>query len=206
MEFSFAERVDVTEETPQSKDETSNNLDPSSEVVPQATRRDFLYLTAGAMGAVGAGAAAIPFIKNMGPADDVLAASTTEVELAHIKPGESYTALWRGKPVFVKRRTEAEVKEARSIPLSSLKDPETDQARVQKPEWLVVIGVCTHLGCIPTQRKNVKLSEDGWLCSCHGSKYDGSGRIISGPAPKNLEVPHYKFIKDNKAIRIGEDA
>lgn len=174
--------------------------------IPQATRRDFLYLTAGAMGAVGAGAVAVPFIKNMGPADDVLAASTVDVDLAHIKPGEVMTTLWRGKPVFIKNRTPEEVKDVRAIPLNSLKDPETDQERTQNPEWLVVIGVCTHLGCIPTQRKNVKVSDEGWTCSCHGSKYDDSGRIISGPAPKNLEVPTYKFIKDNKVIRIGEDA
>lgn len=173
---------------------------------PQATRRDFLYLTAGAMGAVGAGAAAIPFIKNMGPADDVLAASTVDVDLAHIKPGEIMTTLWRGKPIFIKNRTPEEVKDVRAIPLSSLKDPETDQARTKNPEWLVVVGICTHLGCIPTQRKNVKVADEGWVCSCHGSKYDDSGRIISGPAPKNLLVPQYKFIKDNKVIRIGEEA
>jgi len=176
------------------------------EQVPQATRRDFLYLTAGAMGAIGAGATAIPFIKSMGPADDVLAASTVDVDLGNIKPGDTMTALWRGKPVFIKHRTEAEIKEVESIPLNQLKDPETDQARVKKPEWLVVVGVCTHLGCIPTQRKNVKLADEGWICACHGSKYDGSGRILSGPAPKNLEVPGYKFINENKAIRIGEDA
>lgn len=158
------------------------------------------------MSAVGAGAAALPFLKNMGPADDVLAASTVDVEISNIKPGESFVALWRGKPVFIKRRSEAEIKEVRSIPLNDLKDPETDQARTKNPEWLVVVGVCTHLGCIPTQRKNVKLSEEGWLCACHGSKYDGSGRIISGPAPKNLDVPQYKFMKDNKVIRIGEEA
>lgn len=196
----------MTEETSRPGDASSESPKDAGESVPQATRRDFLCLTAGAMGAVGAGAAAIPFIKNMGPADDVLAASTVDVELAHIKPGESFTTLWRGKPIFIKRRTDAEIKEARSIPLTKLKDPETDQARVQKPEWLVVVGVCTHLGCIPTQRKNVKIQDDGWLCACHGSKYDGSGRILSGPAPKNLEIPHYKFIKDNKAIRIGEEA
>lgn len=180
------------------------STEDETEHTPQATRRDFLYITAGAMGAVGAGAAAIPFIKSMGPADDVLAASTIDVDIANIKPGEITVALWRGKPVFIKHRTAEEIKDVEAFPLSQLKDPETDQARVKKPEWLVVVGVCTHLGCIPTQRKNVKVADEGWTCSCHGSKYDDSGRILSGPAPKNLEVPQYKFMNENKVIRIGE--
>ena len=178
----------------------------SSDPTPQTTRRDFLYLSAGAMGAIGAGAAAIPFIKSMGPAKDVLAASTVDVDIASIKEGEVMTTMWRGKPVFIKRRSADEVKTVREFPLTSLKDPETDEARTKNPEWLVVVGVCTHLGCIPTQRKNVVITEQGWTCACHGSQYDDSGRIISGPAPKNLDVPGYKFMNDNKVIRIGEDA
>jgi ubiquinol-cytochrome c reductase iron-sulfur subunit len=178
-------------------------MDEASHFTPQATRRDFLYLTAGAMGAVGAGAAAIPFIKSMGPAKDVLAASTVDVDISHIKEGEVMSVLWRGVPVFIKRRSSEEIKAIRGVPLSTLKDPETDQERTKIPEWLVVIGVCTHLGCIPTQRKNVQVSQAGWLCSCHGSVYDDSGRVLKGPAPKNLEVPKYKFMDNNKILRIG---
>ena len=174
--------------------------------IPKATRRDFLYLSAGAMGAVGTGAALVPFIQSMNPAADVLATSTVDVDLGNIKSGQSYTVMWRDKPVFIRRRTDEEVKGVRSIPLKDLKDPQTDEARTKNPEWLVVVGVCTHLGCIPNQRKSMDPGEDGWLCACHGSKYDSSGRILSGPAPTNLEVPAYKFINDNKTIRIGEDA
>lgn len=191
-------------ETP--KQESSKTKKDSKKHPPQATRREFLYITAGAMGAIGAGAAALPFVRSMGPAKDVLAASTVDVDIAGIKQGDVMTTMWRGKPVFIKHRSDEEVKAVRDIPLTSLKDPETDQKRTKNPDWLVVVGVCTHLGCIPTQRKNVQISEEGWICSCHGSKYDDSGRIISGPAPKNLEVPEYKFMNDNKVIRIGEDA
>lgn len=174
---------------------------------PQATRRDFIHISAGAFAAVGAGAVVVPFIQSMNPADDTLASSTVDVDVSKLNPGDSIVSMWRGKPVFIKRRTDAEVKEVRAWPLKDLKDPQTDESRVQKPDWLVVIGVCTHLGCIPTQRKNlIKQANDGWLCACHGSVYDASGRIISGPAPLNLPVPAYTFINDNKIIRIGEKA
>jgi ubiquinol-cytochrome c reductase iron-sulfur subunit len=173
---------------------------------PQATRRDFLYLTAGAMGVVGAGAAISPFIRSMNPSDDVLALSTVDVDISHIQPGQSVTVMWRGKPIFIRHRTEEEITQARSMSLKSLPDPQTDEARVKNPQWLIVIGVCTHLGCIPTQRKSMSAEEGGWLCSCHGSKYDTSGRIVAGPAPKNLEVPSYKFLNDGKLLRIGDDA
>ncbi|WP_010296932.1 ubiquinol-cytochrome c reductase iron-sulfur subunit [Candidatus Odyssella thessalonicensis] len=177
-----------------------------SEESPQTTRRDFIHISACAFAAVGAGAAIVPFIDSMNPADDVLASSTVDVDVSKLNPGDSLTAMWRGKPIFIKRRTEEEVKAVRAIPLKDLKDPQTDQSRVERPDWLVVIGVCTHLGCIPTLRKNLMAGNDGWLCACHGSRYDGSGRIISGPAPANLAVPAYTFINDNKVIRIGEKA
>lgn len=173
---------------------------------PHATRRDFIHISACAFAAVGAGAVVVPFIQSMNPADDVLASSTVDVDVSKLNPGDSTIAMWRGKPIFIKRRTEEEVKAIRAIPLKDLKDPQTDQSRVEKPDWLVVIGVCTHLGCIPTLRKNLVEGTDGWLCACHGSKYDGSGRIISGPAPENLHVPAYTFLNDNKVIRIGEKA
>ena len=173
---------------------------------PQATRRDFIHISAGAFAAVGAGAAIVPFIDSMNPADDTMASSTVDVDVSKLNPGDSIVAMWRGKPVFIKKRTDDEIKIVRSIPIKSLKDPQTDESRVEKPDWLVVIGVCTHLGCIPTQRKNLVEGTDGWLCACHGSKYDASGRVISGPAPLNLPVPAYTFINDNKVIRIGEKA
>lgn len=177
-----------------------------SEDSPQTTRRDFIHISACAFAAVGAGAAIVPFIKSMNPADDVLASSTVDVDVSKMNPGDSVTVMWRGKPVFIKRRSDEEVEAIRAIPLKDLKDPETDQARVELPDWLVVIGVCTHLGCIPTLRKSLFEGADGWLCACHGSKYDGSGRVVSGPAPTNLPVPAYTFLNDNKVIRIGEKA
>lgn len=184
-------------------DSTKNN---PNDTVGQATRRDFLFLTAGTMSAIGGCAALVPFISSMNPSADVLSQSSVDVDIDHIKPGESVTVMWRGKPVFVRRRTPEEIKSVREIPLRNLKDPQTDEARTQTPEWLVVIGICTHLGCIPTVRKSMDPMNEGWLCACHGSQYDASGRILSGPAPRNLDIPVYTFIKDNKAIRIGAAA
>lgn len=174
---------------------------------PQPTRREFIHLTAGAMGAVGLGAAAWPFINSMNPAADVLALSSLEVDISSIPKGETRTVMWRNRPVFVRHRTGEEVKEMRATSLKSLPDPETDEQRAKNPDWLVVVGVCTHLGCIPTTRKDMKPAEGEkditWVCACHGSKYDASGRIISGPAPKNLEVPTYEFLNNNTVLRIG---
>ncbi len=171
----------------------------------EPTRRDFLLLTAGAMGTVGAGASLLPLIKSMNPAADVLALSSVDIDLTTIPKGQTAVVMWRGKPVFVRHRTEEEIKIAHEANLKSLKDPQTDEQRVQNPEWLVVIGVCTHLGCIPTERKSMTPADagGGWLCSCHGSRYDGSGRIVEGPAPKNLEVPEYHFVNNNTVLRIG---
>ncbi|MCE2716184.1 MAG: ubiquinol-cytochrome c reductase iron-sulfur subunit [Pseudomonadota bacterium] len=167
-------------------------------------RRDFLKLTATSFGAVGVCAAAWPFISSMNPAADVMAVASIEVDVSKLEPGQSITNLWRGKPVFIKRRTAEEIKEAQAVELLSLPDPQTDQERFGKnPEWLVVIGICTHLGCVPTERKNVTASEEGWLCACHGSRYDVSGRIISGPAPRNLDIPPYELLNNNTIIKIG---
>lgn len=165
----------------------------------EVTRRDFLYVATGVVGAVAVGAAAWPLIDQMNPSADVLALSTTEVDLSTIERGQSITVMWRGKPVFVRHRTEKEIAEARAVAMADLPDPETDQARVTKPEWLILIGICTHLGCVPIGQKG---NYDGWLCPCHGSQYDSSGRIRKGPAPKNLAVPPYKFVNDTK-ILIG---
>ncbi|MCX7337931.1 MAG: ubiquinol-cytochrome c reductase iron-sulfur subunit [Alphaproteobacteria bacterium] len=170
------------------------------------TRRDFLTLTACAVGAVGVGATALPFIGSMNPAADVLALASIDVPLSDIKPGQSLTLMWRGKPVFIRHRTAADIKTANETPLKSLPDPETDQERFTKdPKWLVVVGVCTHLGCVPTEVKAPSLDSatGAWICPCHGSRYDISGRVISGPAPKNLEIPPYQFINNGSVLRIG---
>lgn len=168
------------------------------------TRRDFLYLTAAAMGAVGAGSVAWPLINQMNPAADTLALSTTEVDLSPIEVGQAITVIWRGKPVFIRRRTEAEIKDAEAVNVADLRDKQTDSERVQKPEWLVMVGVCTHLGCVPLgqQAADPKGEFGGWFCPCHGSMYDTSGRIRKGPAPKNLAIPPYSFTSDT-TIKIG---
>jgi ubiquinol-cytochrome c reductase iron-sulfur subunit len=170
------------------------------------TRRDFLYLTAASMGAVGAAVTAWPLVDSMNPAADTLALSTTEVDVAALQPGQAVTVMWRGKPVFIRHRTEAEIAEAQAVKLEELRDPESDSDRVQKghEKFLVTVGVCTHLGCVPSGQKDtdVKGEYAGWFCPCHGSHYDTSGRIRKGPAPKNLEVPPYAFLSDTK-IRIG---
>ena len=162
-------------------------------------RRDFLFTASYTIGAVGLGATIWPFIDQMNPDSSVKALATTEVDLSQIEPGKSITVLWRGKQVFIKRRTESEISEAQSVKLEELKHPEKDQDRVKKPEWLVMLGICTHLGCVPLSDKG---EYKGWFCPCHGSHYDTSGRIRKGPAPVNMEVPKYTFIDDN-TIKIG---
>jgi ubiquinol-cytochrome c reductase iron-sulfur subunit len=170
------------------------------------SRRDFLYLAAGAFAAVGGAAAIWPFIDTMNPAADVLALSTTEVDLSPIEVGQRVTVKWRGKPVFIDRRTEQQVAEAQSVDIAALRDPQSDADRVKegKAEWLIVVGVCTHLGCIPLGQKQGQQRGNfgGWFCPCHGSHYDTSGRIRQGPAPENLPVPDYEFLTDT-SVRIG---
>lgn len=163
------------------------------------TRRDFLYIATGAATAVGTAAAIWPFIDQMNPTADVLALSAIEVDLAPIAEGQGITVLWRGKPMFIRHRTAAEIEKARADDGADLKDPQKDADRVKKPEWLVMIGVCTHLGCVPLGQQG---EYGGWFCPCHGSHYDTSGRIRKGPAPLNLEVPEYAFLDDTR-IRIG---
>ena len=167
-------------------------------------RRDFLQLTGAAFGVVGAGAFAVPLINSLNPAKDTLALATTEVDLSAIPVGEAKTVMWRGKPVFIKHRTAEEIEAAREVNLDDLPDKESDEDRVQKPEWLVMVGICTHLGCVPAGQKgsDFKGEHDGWFCPCHGSHYDTSGRIRKGPAPTNMSVPPYEFISDT-VIRIG---
>ncbi|MCC6921240.1 MAG: ubiquinol-cytochrome c reductase iron-sulfur subunit [Alphaproteobacteria bacterium] len=164
------------------------------------SRRDFLYVFSGAAAGVGVAVTAWPFIDQMNPSAAVQALAATEVDLTPIQDGQQITVMWQGKPTWVRKRTQAEIDEVRAMPDSELKDPEADQDRVKKPEWLVVIGICTHLGCIPN-RDNSK-QPGGYLCACHGSVYDASGRILHGPAPANLPVPPYQFVSDT-LIRIG---
>lgn len=164
----------------------------------------------GALGAVGLAATAWPFINNLNPAADTLALSTVEVNVAPIQVGQAVTVKWRGKPLFVRHRTPEEIKEAEAVPLSELRDPQTDNSRVTdtakkvRPEWLIQIGVCTHLGCVPLGNKagDPKGPFGGWFCPCHGSAYDTSGRIRQGPAPRNLEIPPYLFTSDT-LVRVG---
>nr|WP_041782238.1 ubiquinol-cytochrome c reductase iron-sulfur subunit [Ancylobacter novellus] len=179
------------------------------------TRRDFLYIATGAMGAVGAAAAVWPFISQLQPDASVLALSSTEVDLSQIQEGQIVTVKWRGKPVFVWNRTAADIEKAKATEISALIDPvarnanlpaeapATDQNRAAEGEgrekWLVVIGICTHLGCVPIGHMG---EFDGWFCPCHGSEYDSAGRVRRGPAPENLAVPPYSFVSDTK-ISIG---
>jgi ubiquinol-cytochrome c reductase iron-sulfur subunit len=168
------------------------------------TRRDFLILGGAAMGAVAAATAVWPLISSMNPAADTLALSTADVDLTPVAVGQSITVVWRGKPVFVRHRTPKEIKEAEDVDIATLKDPEADSARVKKTEWLILVGICTHLGCIPLGQKTgePRGEFDGWFCPCHGSQYDSSGRIRKGPAPRNLDVPPYAFLTDH-SIKIG---
>jgi len=168
------------------------------------TRRDFLLYTTLTVSGVGAALAAWPLIDTMNPAKDVLALSSTEVDLTPLQEGQAITVVWRGKPVFIRRRTPAEISDARAVPVNDLPDPEADAARVKQPQWLILVGVCTHLGCIPLGQKSGDTRGDfgGWFCPCHGSHYDTSGRIRRGPAPANLAVPPYEFLNDT-SVRIG---
>ncbi len=163
------------------------------------TRRNFLYISTGSFAAAGAAALAWPFVDQMNPDASVKALASTEVDLSAILPGQSITVLWRGKPVFIRRRTSEEISDAKKVKLEELPDPQVDEDRVQNPEWLIMVGICTHLGCIPLGQKG---EFNGWFCPCHGSHYDTSGRIRKGPAPKNLEIPQYVFVDDN-TVKIG---
>jgi len=167
------------------------------------SRREFLFLAAGAVGAVGAASFAWPLIDQWNPAADVLALASVEVDIGKIAEGQAITIKWRGQPVFIRHRTKAEIDAARKVALDDLKDQEKDENRVKKAEWLIVNGSCTHLGCVPGNRVGDKRGDfGGWFCPCHGSHYDTSGRIRKGPAPKNLVVPPYAFLSDT-LVKIG---
>ena len=162
-------------------------------------RREFIFTATYAVGAVGVGATVWPLIDQMNPDASVKALASTEVDISNVEKGQSITVLWRGKPVFIRRRTDEEIAKARDVNLEELKHPEKDEDRAKDPEWLVMLGVCTHLGCVPLGDKG---EYGGWFCPCHGSHYDTSGRIRKGPAPTNMEVPKYEFVNSN-LIKIG---
>jgi ubiquinol-cytochrome c reductase iron-sulfur subunit len=180
----------------------------------EPTRRDFLYIATAAAGAVGVAGVAWPFIDQMRPDASTLALATVEVDVSAIEPGMSVTVKWRGQPVFIRNRTEPELEAAREVPISELKDPVARNANLAADaqatdlersagegmeNWLVMVGVCTHLGCVPLGQAG---DFGGWFCPCHGSHYDTAGRIRKGPAPENLPVPVFEFISDT-TIRIG---
>ena len=177
------------------------------------TRRDFLLIATGAFAAVGVAASLWPFIDQMNPDASALALASTEIDISAIEPGQSVTIMWRGKPVFVRNRTEAEMQAAREVPLDELRDPlarnanldpdapATDENRAvaEREQWLIQVGVCTHLGCVPLGQQG---DFGGWFCPCHGSHYDTAGRIRQGPAPENLAIPPLAFLSDT-TVRIG---
>jgi ubiquinol-cytochrome c reductase iron-sulfur subunit len=186
----------------------------SSESLGEPTRRDFLYLTTGMAGVVGGVAVAWPFIDQMRPDASTLALASIEVDVSSLTPGMSLTAKWRGKPVFIRNRTDKEVEEAKAVQLGDLKDPVARNANIAadaqatdldrsagegKENWIVMIGSCTHLGCVPLGQAG---DFGGWFCPCHGSHYDTAGRIRKGPAPENLPVPTFSFVSDT-VIKIG---
>lgn len=186
----------------------------SSESLGEPTRRDFLYLTTGMAGVVGAVAVAWPFIDQMRPDASTLALGAIEVDVSSLTPGMSLTVKWRGKPVFIRNRTDKEVEEAKAVALADLKDPVARNANIaadaqatdldrsagaSKENWIIMVGVCTHLGCIPLGQAG---DFGGWFCPCHGSHYDTAGRIRKGPAPENLAVPTFAFVTDT-VIKIG---
>ena len=170
-----------------------------SENKKSKSRRSFIHQASGAMGAVAVTAAGWPLIDQMNPSKDVEALAKIEIDISSLLEGQSKTVLWRGKPLFIKHRNSKEIEEAKNVEVDKLPDPERDEDRTKNPKYLVLVGVCTHLGCVPASDKG---EYNGWFCPCHGSHYDTSGRIRKGPAPKNLEIPPYTF-KNDKTILVG---
>ena len=162
-------------------------------------KRDFLIISTYAMAGIGAASVAWPLIDQMNPAADTLALASTEVDLSSLEEGQAITVTWRGKPVFVRHRTPEEIKLAKEVSLDEMRHPETDEERVPNEKFIVLVGVCTHLGCVPLGDTG---EYGGWFCPCHGSHYDVSGRIRKGPAPTNMEIPKFEFV-DSNTIKIG---
>ena len=168
------------------------------------SKRDFLVVSTYALAGVGAASFVWPLIDQMNPAADTLALASTEIDLSSLEEGQSITVKWRGKPVFVRHRTPDEIKQAKEVLIDDMRDPQADADRVANEKYIVLVGVCTHLGCVPLGQKtgDIKGQYGGWFCPCHGSHYDTSGRIRKGPAPLNMEVPKYEFVNAN-TIKIG---
>ena len=169
-------------------------------------RRDFINIAAVSAAGVGAVATLVPLVTQMWPSADVLAVSTTEVDISSIEAGQGVTKVFRSQPLFVRKLTPKEIAEANAVPLSDLRDPQTLEERTKpgKTEWLITMGVCTHLGCVPlgiTSDQN-RGEFGGYFCPCHGSQYDTAARIRKGPAPKNLQVPDYTFTSDT-TVKVG---
>ena len=204
--------ADLTTQHPITASPQAKHIEPH-EAGTDVSRRDFLLIATGAFTAVGVAAAAWPFIAQMNPDASALALASIEVDLAPIEPGQSITVMWRGKPVFIRNRTEAEVQAAREVPVDELTDPlarnanlpedapatDENRAAADREQWLIQVGVCTHLGCVPLGQQG---NFGGWFCPCHGSHYDTAGRIRQGPAPQNLPIPPLAFVSDT-SIRIG---
>tara|TARA_Y100001960_G_scaffold139557_1_gene147839 strand:+ start:266 stop:841 length:576 start_codon:yes stop_codon:yes gene_type:complete len=184
--------------TPKINVETYNKDADERRSPEDQSKRDFLVKATVATSAVGAAAAAYPFISTLQPASNVKALASVEVDLSDIAEGEGKVILWRGKPVFIRHRTAEEIAQVKQDDTADLKDPQKDEERVKNEKWLIVIAVCTHLGCVPNDGGNF----EGWLCPCHGSQFDLSGRVRQGPAATNLEVPPYEFINET-TIKIG---
>lgn len=183
-----------TYRTPDFSDYLKENNEPNK-------GRSYVYFMIGSLGllsSVGAKSTVETFISSMSASADILAMAKVEVNLASIPEGKNVVVKWQGKPVFIRHRTASEIKEANDVPISSLKDPQADADRVKQKEWLVMLGICTHLGCVPIGEAG---DFGGWFCPCHGSHYDISGRIRKGPAPLNLEIPNYNF--DGERLIIG---
>lgn len=170
-----------------------SNEDDSIVLPEDADRRQLLEKATGLVAGAGIVAASWPFISSMNPSTDVLAKSTSEADISRVEVGETKTYEWQGKPIFVLHRTDEQIKEMEASTGSDI-DPEADGDRLIKPEWLVAIGICTHLGCVPTRKPW------GWFCPCHGSRYDNSGRVLKGPAPRNLDLVPYQFLTDTKLL------
>ncbi len=177
---------------------------PGGEILENPRRRDYLLYAAPAVAAVGAGVVVLPLVNSMNPSADVLAQSTTEVNLAAIEPGQAIKASFRKQPLFVRNLTPAEIAQADAVPVSSLRDPQSLDQRTKEghKNWLITLGVCTHLGCVPlgAGEGESRGPFGGYFCPCHGSAYDTAGRIRQGPAPKNLEVPKYNFTSDTVVV------